>query len=274
MSRVSVVLTIAGFDPSSGAGITADLKTIAAHRMYGVSCATALTVQSTQGVRSVHPVEAALVSETLSCLAADVSFSAIKIGMLATREIVSAVADFLAADFLAATGLSRPPTVLDPVLRSSSGRELLDADGLRLMREKLLPLVDWITPNQEELGWLLDRPKPSSPVQIPSSAASLRDAAGHPLSVVVTGGDMESPDDYVLPWNAPGQWLPGERIQTTSTHGTGCAFSTALACNLAAGDPPMAAVAAAKLYVADALRHAYPVGKGAGPMNHLWRNVR
>ncbi|MHB1699313.1 MAG: bifunctional hydroxymethylpyrimidine kinase/phosphomethylpyrimidine kinase [Acidobacteriaceae bacterium] len=285
MTRVPVVLTIAGFDPSSGAGITADLKTIAAHGMYGVACATALTVQSTQGVRSVSPVSAAVVRDSLACLADDVSFSAIKIGMLATAENVSVVADFLAA-----MGPARPPTVLDPVLRSSSGRELLVPEGLRLMRERLLPLVDWITPNLNELEWLLregllregqqDAPKSSSRQQIPSAAARLRAAAGGRLSVVVTGGDLEPPDDYVLAADGLGEWLAGERVQTISTHGTGCAFSTALACCLAAnlasasGNAPVAAVASAKLYVAGALRHAYPVGRGAGPMNHLWREVR
>ena len=279
MNRVPVVLTIAGFDPSSGAGITADLKTIAAHGMYGVACATALTVQSTQGVRSVSPVSAAVVRDSLACLADDVSFSAIKIGMLATAENVSVVADFLAA-----MGPARPLTVLDPVLRSSSGRELLEPEGLRLMREHLLPLVDWITPNLDELEWLLregllregqpDAPKPSSRQQIPSAAARLRAAAGGRLGVVVTGGDLEPPDDYVLAADGPGEWLAGERVQTTSTHGTGCAFSTALACCLAAGHAPVAAVASAKLYVAGALRHAYPVGRGAGPMNHLWRELR
>lgn len=264
MALVPVVLTIAGFDPSSGAGVTADLKTIAAHGMYGVACVTALTVQSTQGVMRAQPVSPELVRETLDCLVVDVEFAAIKIGMLASAEIVEAVADFLAS-----LGSRRPWVVLDPVLRSSSGRDLLDADGLARMRERLLAQVDWITPNVDELGRLLDRPSVER-ADVPQMAKRLqRDGKGL-MNVIATGGHLEPPDDYLLTSDGSGMWLAGERVETVSTHGTGCAFSAALACRLAFGDGPESATRAAKQYVAQALRLAYGVGKGRGPLNHLW----
>jgi hydroxymethylpyrimidine/phosphomethylpyrimidine kinase len=144
-----VVLTIAGFDPSSGAGITADLKTIAAHHFYGVACITALTVQSTQGVRRVHPVDPKLVRETLETLIADIRPAAVKIGMLASVEVAQVVADCLGSNPL-------PNTVLDPLFRSSSGATLLDVAGLSTLRSRLLARVDVVTPNLEEAGLLTD----------------------------------------------------------------------------------------------------------------------
>ena len=129
-----VVLTIAGFDPGSGAGVTADIKTIAAHGCYGVACITALTVQSTAGVRRVEAVDAGLVAETLAELASDLEIAAVHIGMLGSGKVVRAVADFLAAHKM-------PNVVLDPILKSSSGTDLVDAAGVRVLIEKLLPLA-------------------------------------------------------------------------------------------------------------------------------------
>ncbi|MHB1022984.1 MAG: bifunctional hydroxymethylpyrimidine kinase/phosphomethylpyrimidine kinase [Acidobacteriaceae bacterium] len=259
------VLTIAGFDPSSGAGITADLKTFAAHGLYGASCITSLTVQSTQGVRRNEPVAAALVGDTLACLADDICFAVIKIGMLGTASVLAEVTEFLAG-----LGDSRPPVVLDPVLRSSSGRELLDAEGVFRMRTELLGLIDWITPNIDELGVLVQESVTTGD-QIPAAANRLQ-LLGRPhgLNIVVTGGHLSRPDDYLLAADGQALWLPGEWVETTSTHGTGCAYSSALASRLALGDTPEAAVKAAKGYVTEALRQAYPIGKGHGPMHHLW----
>lgn len=264
MGEVPVVLTIAGFDPSSGAGATADLKAIAAHGMYGVACVTALTVQSTQGVLRSELVPVELVKQTLDWLAADMEFAAIKIGMLASSGIVEAVTDFLAS-----TGNRRPLVVLDPVLRSSSGSDLLDAEGVIRLRNQLLKQVDWITPNVDELGRLLDRPTPGR-ADIPQAAKELQADGNGALNLVVTGGHLEPPDDYLLTANESGIWIDGERVEASSTHGTGCAFSTALACRLAWGDGPEDAARGAKEYVVQGLRSAYPVGKGRGPLHHLW----
>src|SRR5437867_6730274 len=146
-----VVLTIAGFDPSSGAGTTADIKTIAAHGCYGVACITALTVQSTQGVSRVKPLDPVFISGTLEELAADVDLAAVKIGMLGSAKIVSAFADFL-------KGQGASNVVLDPILKSSSGTALLDRPGQDLLLQRLLPLVTVVTPNLEEASVLTGQP--------------------------------------------------------------------------------------------------------------------
>jgi hydroxymethylpyrimidine/phosphomethylpyrimidine kinase len=265
----SVALSIAGFDPGSGAGITADLKTFAAHRVYGVACISALTVQSTLGVRAVEPLSASLVRQTLDCLAEDVSLSGIKIGMLGSSEIVKEVVSFLKS-----AKLSRNCLVLDPVLRSSSGTLLLDANGIYILRDELLHCIGWITPNIEELA-ILTGENPVSRDQVPGAAARLRDLAAqlgnNELNVVVTGGELSRPDDFLLTASGEEHWFPGGKIATSSTHGTGCAFSSALLCRLISGLGGREAVAAAKEYVTEALRSAYPIGKGKGPMNHFYR---
>jgi len=259
------VLSIAGFDPSSGAGITADLKVFAAHRLYGMSCATALTVQSTLGVREVQPVSARVVAETLQTLAEDVAFAGIKIGMLATAEICEIVAAFL-------DQIPSVPVVLDPVLRSSSGRQLLESNGILAIQKRLLRRVNWITPNLAELAMLTGRPV-ASHEDIPLAAARLsrqaQDLGNDALHIVATGGHLDRPDDYLLTARGESAWIPGQRVETNATHGTGCAFSSALLCRVVARDPPLAAAATAKSYVAAALQAAYPIGRGKGPMHHL-----
>src|ERR1700722_16811528 len=152
MCTKPVALTIAGFDPGSGAGITADLKTFAAHGIYGVACITALTVQSTLGVRAVEPLSVSLVRQTLDCLAEDVSLSGVKIGMLGSSAVAGEVVSFLTAQ---SANLARERIVLDPVLRSTSGTPLIDVNGVRIIREKLLHRVGWITPNTQELAILI-----------------------------------------------------------------------------------------------------------------------
>ncbi|AXC14625.1 Hydroxymethylpyrimidine phosphate kinase ThiD [Acidisarcina polymorpha] len=261
-----VALSIAGFDPSSGAGMTADLKVFAAFDLYGMSCITALTVQSTQGVRSIEPVSPATVSATLNMLSEDVTFSGIKLGMLADRNICEAVAKFLEAS---------PETlvVLDPVFRSSSGRELLEPAGVSFLRERLLRQVDWVTPNLEELS-VLSGISVSKAEDVPPAAARLQDLASNSrrerLNVLVTGGHLDRPNDFLLTGDGEAEWISGDRVQTNSTHGTGCALSSALLCRLILGDAPFTAASRAKDYVTAALQSAYPVGKGKGPMNHLF----
>lgn len=261
-----IALTIAGFDPSSGAGITADLKVFAAHGLYGVAAVTALTVQSTQGVRRVEPVSAEVLLETLDCLAGDLAISGIKIGMLATGPTVEAVSDFVTR-----CGVPAGLIVLDPVLRSSSGRELLSAEGLTLLKDRLLPLVGWVTPNTGELAALTGIPVTTRDV-VPDAAARLAEV--YPgLNIVVTGGHLEPPDDFLRIAGEDTEWFPGARIETRTTHGTGCAFSSALLARLIAEDPPACAVSAAKTYVRSAMEAAEPIGKGHGPLNHLFTSA-
>lgn len=264
-----VVLAIAGFDPSGGAGVTADLKVFAAHRLYGMAAITALTVQSTQGVRRVEPVGAELLRQTLDCLRDDTEVAGIKIGMLATSENVAVVARFLRG-----CGLRRNRVVLDPVLRSSSGKALIDVDGLAALQEELLPVVGWVTPNLEEMV-LLSRLEYGSRQVVPEGARTLAqlvaEGGNSELNVVVTGGHLDQPDDFLRTADGYEQWFRGQKLVTRATHGTGCTFSSALLSRLVLGDSAAEAVRAAKEYVTEAMRAAYPVGKGKGPLHHLFR---
>jgi hydroxymethylpyrimidine/phosphomethylpyrimidine kinase len=259
-----VVLTIAGFDPSSGAGITADIKTIAAHGCYGVSCITALTVQSTQGVTQVEGVKPAWVTETLEELVADIEVAAVHIGMLGNAKVCQAVADFLASQKL-------PNVVLDPILKSSSGADLLDKTGKAMLAEKLLPLATLITPNIEEAAALTSSPV-TNPEQMQQAAAKLHEMGAK--AVVVTGGDLEKAIDLLSFPGSKGveqEVFKAERQRSKSTHGTGCAFATAIACHLALGRGLPEAVLLAKAYVSAAIANAMPLGRGTGPLHHLYR---
>lgn len=234
--------------------------------MYGMACITALTVQSTQGVRQVQPCDPMFVCKTLDCVAADASFAAIKVGMLGSGVVAAAVLDWLR---------KRPavPVVLDPVLKSSSHKDLLDQSGRGTLRDGFLGRANWIAPNLQELSDLAGLPLPGNRAETERAARKLLNMAaeqGNPtLRIVVTGGHAAKPDDFLLAEHVC-QWFTGEWIETTSTHGTGCTFTSALAARVALGDDDLTAVAAAKRYVSEALRHAYPVGKGNGPLNHLW----
>jgi hydroxymethylpyrimidine/phosphomethylpyrimidine kinase len=258
-----VALTIAGFDPTSGAGVTADLKVFAAHGIYGLAAITALTVQSTQGVRGVDPVSPEILRQTVGCLAEDIEISGIKIGMLASEAVVGVVSDFLTRSSVPVGRI-----VLDPVLASSSGHELLSAGGLNRLKTGLLARVGWITPNTEELAALVEM-RDLRRETIPEAADRL--ARKYPgLNVVVTGGHLESPDDFLRTADGQTQWFPGQRIETNATHGTGCAFSSALLARLLAGNPPGQAVSAAKSYVSEAMKAGRPIGTGRGPLHHLY----
>lgn len=257
--KPAIALTIAGFDPSSGAGVTADLKVFAAHGVYGVAAITALTIQSTQGVCRVEPVHPELLRETLQCLTDDVALSGVKIGMLGNEGVVEAVGEFLAV-----SGVPAGRVVLDPVLKSSSGKELLSEAGIAKLRSDLLLRVGWVTPNIGELAILAGMAVPDRGA-VPEAAAWL--AKGYSgLNVVVTGGHLDQPEDFLLAADGTMQWFGGERIETTATHGTGCVFSSALLARLLAGNGPAEAVAGAKAYVAEAMRAAKVIGKGRGPI--------
>jgi hydroxymethylpyrimidine/phosphomethylpyrimidine kinase len=259
-----IVLTIAGFDPCSGAGVTADIKTIAAHGCYGVAGITALTVQSTAGVRRVEAVDATLVAETLAELASDLEIAAVHIGMLGSGKVARTVADFLVAHKL-------PNVVLDPILKSSSGADLLDAAGLRLLIEKLVPLAAVVTPNIDEAS-VLTGLAVTDPEQMRAVARKLHDMGAS--AVVVTGGHLEKAIDLLSFTTNRGieqELFKSTRLRSNSTHGTGCAFATAVTCHLAMGRGLPEAVLLAKAYVAAAISHAYPVGRGIGPVHHLYR---
>ena len=256
-----ILLTIAGFDPSCGAGIAADLKTFAAHNCYGVAAVAALTVQSTQGVRSVHATPAATLRAQLDALAEDSALAGVKIGMLGNRANAAAVAEFLDKQKFA-------HVVLDPVSRPTTGTaELLDASGLKFLREELLKRTTVITPNILEAELLTG---------MEVKDVNAMKAAGQKLlemgarAVVVTGGHLEKPTD-VLCEGTNVEVFGSDHVKSPNTHGSGCTFSSAVAAQLACGQQLREAVILAKAYVTKAIEKSYAIGKGAGPLNHLFR---
>jgi hydroxymethylpyrimidine/phosphomethylpyrimidine kinase len=273
-----VVLSIAGFDPSSGAGVTADIKTIAAHGGYAVACITALTVQSTAGVKRVEALDPALVTDTLEELAADLDISAVRIGMLGSGKVARAVADFLSSSVPAKasrapqSGKGRLPNiVLDPILKSSSGADLLDSAGTRLLIERLLPLADVVTPNVDEAAAITGL-KVRDLDEMKAACAKLHEM-GSP-AVVITGGHLDKALDLLSFTTKRGveqEIFKAERQRSNSTHGTGCAFATAMACHLALDRGLAEAALLAKTYVTAAITYGHPLGRGIGPVHHLYR---
>jgi len=274
-----VVLTIAGFDPSSGAGVTADIKTIAAHACYGVACITAMTVQSTSGVKRVEAVDPALVSDTLEELAADVDIAAVHIGMLGGAKVVKAVSDFLSQQSAspaerASTERRKarlPNIVLDPILKSSSGADLLDSAGTRLLIERLIPLADVVTPNVEEAA-VITGIQVRELEEMKAASARLHEMGA--AAVVITGGHLEKATDLLSFTTKRGieqEIFKAERQRSNSTHGTGCAFATAMACHLALDRGLAEAALLAKTYVTAAISYGQPLGRGIGPVHHLYR---
>jgi len=258
-----VVLSVAGFDPSAGAGIAADLKTFAAHNCYGVAAISALTVQNSQGVAAVHPVDPQVLRESIRCLLADGKVRAIKIGMLSNLATAEVVRELLEST----PGL---PTVLDPVVTSSNGVQLLDGPGLDFLRRELIPRVSVLTPNLDEAAALTDLAVDNLE-SMKASARKLVEMGAR--AVVVTGGHLEKAIDVLLD-GAEMESFVGDRIRPDNTHGTGCTFSSAVAANLALGRQLRDAVVLAKAYVAEAIRKAYPVGPGRLPLNHLYRLIQ
>jgi hydroxymethylpyrimidine/phosphomethylpyrimidine kinase len=256
-----IVLTIAGFDPSSGAGITADIKTIAAHGCYGISAITAMTIQSTAGVRRVVPTDPQVLADTFDELLRDGKVSAVHIGMLGSGKVAERVADFLKRARL-------KNVVLDPVLRSSSGTDLLDRAGIEVLTERLLLLSDVVTPNIDEAATLTGM-EVKNPAQMEAAAVRLHEMGAK--AVVVTGGHLDQAIDALSVKGEEVQTYPGNRVNSPNTHGTGCAFSTAIACQLALGQPLPLAVGLAKAYVSAAIKNSYSIGRGPGPVNHMFR---
>ena len=263
-----VVLSIAGFDPSSGAGVTADIKTIAAHGCYGIACVTAVTVQSTSGVRRVEGVDPSVIAETLEELSEDIPIAAVHIGMLGSAKVVRVVADFL----IQRSGKAKlPNVVLDPILKSSSGTALLDAPGTRLLIEKLIPLADVLTPNVDEAAALTGL-KVTDLDEMRAAVAKLHQMGS--TAVVITGGHLDKAIDLLSFTTKRGieqEVFKAERLRSNSTHGTGCAFSTAMACHLALDRGLPEAALLAKTYVTAAIAAGHPLGRGTGPIHHLYR---
>lgn len=262
---MQTVLTIAGFDPSSGAGVTADLRVFASHSLFGSACITALTVQSPVNVVSTHPTAAAVVRATFQCLEQEMPPAGIKIGMIATKDNINVICSYIESIHLRRSSGRAAPVVLDPVLRSSSGRELLEPAARAALSTRLLPLVDWITPNLSELAILTGvevlRREHLPPACRALQAQIARISNGYRIGILATGGHLNPPDDYLLLPTGEELWLPGEQITTQSIHGTGCVHSSAFLSRLVLNDTPQQAALAAKLYVSQAIRKAIRIDR-------------
>ena len=261
MQRPPRAMTIAGSDSGGGAGVQADLKTFAALGVYGTSAITAITAQNTRQVTQVLELPVDLIAAQIDAIMGDISADAVKTGMLSSAAIIQVVAAKIKEH-----GLS--PLVVDPVMVAKSGDRLLQLEAVEALRS-FLPLATVVTPNVPEAEVLSGRQVKS--LEEAREAAKAIHALG-PQAVVVKGGHLASGEVTDLLYD--GQEfieLTAERVNTTSTHGTGCTFASAIAAGLAQGLELQEAVAQAKEYVTDALRHAFPMGGGHGPLNHFYR---
>jgi len=256
-----IVLTIAGFDPSAGAGVAADLKTIAAHHCYGVAAVTALTVQSTQGVKSVHDTPAAELRAQLDALLEDIKISAVKIGMMGHRGNAVVIAEFL-------DRAGVPSVVLDPVMKSTSGEaDLVDAGGIKYIGEELLKRATVVTPNIAEAE-VLTGLTIKDPAGMEEAARKIVERGAH--ACVVKGGHMEKAIDVLFDGTEVLR-LGGDHLKSENTHGSGCTFASAIASQLACGRPLREAVLLAKAFVTKAIEKGFAIGKGPGPLDHFFR---
>ena len=256
------VLSIAGSDPSGGAGIQADLKTFSALGCYGMAALTALTAQNTRGVTAVHVPPAAFLAAQIEAVFADVDVAAVKIGMLATGEIARIVASRL-------TSHPNIPVVLDPVLVATSGDSLGDPDVVGALRDHLLPLATVITPNLPEAARLADLPVAEDEDAMRATAEALHRRGAR--AVLIKGGHLPGDAVDLLSDGTDLQFFRAARVETRNTHGTGCTLSSAIAAYLARGLALADAVGAAKIYLTTAIAESgqLSVGRGHGPVHHL-----
>ena len=258
---MKTALTIAGSDSGGGAGIQADLKTFAAHGVYGTSAITAVTAQNTMGVRAWEAVAAGLVYAQIEAVVTDIGAGAVKIGMLANAAIVIAVAR-------AIDDLRLANVVLDPVMIAKGGARLLEDEAIEQIRERLLPRADVVTPNVPEAE-VLTGMRIRSVEDMPAAAQRLCDLGAR--VALVKGGHLDGPESVDVACTPGGLIeLRGRRLVSRNTHGTGCTLSSAIAANRARGLPEEDALRAARRYVEGAIEHAPDLGKGHGPLNHFW----
>jgi hydroxymethylpyrimidine/phosphomethylpyrimidine kinase len=256
-----ILLTIAGFDPSCGAGTAADLKTFAAHGCYGVAAITALTVQNTQGVEDVQNTPSATLRAQLDVLAKDSEIAAVKIGMLGNRGNAAVVAEFLDTHKF-------PHVVHDPVMKSSTGTELLDAAGVKFIVAELLKRSSVITPNVPEAE-VLTGMAIKDVADMEAAARKIVEMGAR--AVIVKGGHMERAVDVLFD-GAEMVQLAGDRPKEETLHGTGCTFAAAIAAQLASGRSLIEAATLAKAYVMKAIDKAFATGKGRIPLDHFFRH--
>ncbi|MGZ8626594.1 MAG: bifunctional hydroxymethylpyrimidine kinase/phosphomethylpyrimidine kinase [Actinomycetota bacterium] len=255
-------LSIAGSDSGGGAGIQADLKTFSALGVFGMTAITAVTVQNTQGVSGYEALSPRTVGEQIRAVVTDIGVDAAKTGMLASAQIVEAVADAVAETQV-------PNLVVDPVFLSKHGHALLAEDAVAALRERILPLATLVTPNLPEAAGLAGFGVGTRDEMAAAAEAIL---AMGPRAVLVKGGHLESEEraDDLFFDGRDLRWIEAERIATPHTHGTGCVLSSAIAAHLAHGAELLDAVRAGKAFVTEAIRHALPIGHGIGPVDPMF----
>lgn len=252
-----VALTIAGSDPSGGAGIQADLKTFHQFGVYGEAVVSLITVQNTCGVERVEYLSADVVTAQIRAVIGDIPPAAAKTGALGKLEVIEAVAG-MAVDF-------RFPLVVDPVLLSKNGAPLVSQDAIDALKTRLLPHAFLLTPNLQEAG-ILSGVKVCDVVSMRAAAEKL--SALGARGVLVKGGHLTGDAIDILFYDGKWAEFPAPRIETRHTHGTGCTFSAAITALLATGHDLPAAVGKAKQYISEAIRSSPALGRGAGPLNH------
>ena len=255
---MKTVLSIAGTDPTGGAGIQADLKTIEAHGLYGMAAITVVIAQNTTGVFAMQAVSPELVAKQIDCVFEDIRPDAVKLGMLYNADIIHAVADRLRAHYA-------KNVVLDPVLISSSGHDLSHPDPLPAMLEQLFPLCTLVTPNLHETAAICGR---AIQTRTEMEQAACNIAARTKGGVLVKGGHLADCADDLLCAAGQLHWLHAPRIDNPNTHGTGCTLSSAIACNLAQGVSLTGSVKRAKRYLTACIRYGLALGHGSGPLQH------
>ena len=256
------VLTIAGSDSGGGAGVQADLKTFHANGTFGMSAITSVTAQNSREVRKAYDLPIDIIVDQIDAVFDDFDVSAVKTGMLSSREIVEAVSDQLVK-----RKASR--IVVDPVMISKSGFSLLSDDAVDSVRKYLLPIADLVTPNVHEAN-LLSGMRIEGPDQAKRAARKIFDLG--PGAVLVKGGHLADRAGAVdiLFDGSEETVVRAERIDTQNTHGTGCTYSAAIAAHLARGKPLVEAVSSAKAYITEAIRYSLSIGKGHGPTHHFY----
>jgi hydroxymethylpyrimidine/phosphomethylpyrimidine kinase len=258
--KIPVALTIAGSDSGGGAGIQADLKTFAALGVYGTSALTAVTAQNTRDVTAITELSPEMVAAQIDAVVSDIGVDAAKTGMLASKDLIEIVAEEVHKHHI-------KKLVVDPVMVAKSGAALLEESAVEALMENLLPFALVVTPNWPEAEKLVGH-KINSDEEAQEACRKI--AKMGPKVVVLKGGHREGKAVDLVFDGKTYTRLSAERVQTTSTHGTGCTFSAAIAAGLAKGLEPLAAIRAAKKYVTSAIQKAYPLGKGHGPVNHFY----
>ncbi|MBQ2614690.1 MAG: bifunctional hydroxymethylpyrimidine kinase/phosphomethylpyrimidine kinase [Clostridia bacterium] len=252
------VLTIAGSDCSGGAGIQADLKTMTAHKVYGMSAITALTAQNTTGVFAIQEVTPEFLAAQLDAIFTDIPPHAVKIGMVASAELVQVIAEKL-------ENYGIKNIVLDPVMVATSGSKLIQTEAIAALTEKLFPLATLVTPNIPEAE-VLSGIAIHNKEEMIAAAENMEQQYG--CHVLIKGGHLKSGADDLLWTNGEGIWLCAKRVNNPNTHGTGCTLSSAIACGLAEGKSLYESVQSAKAYLLGALGANLNLGRGNGPLKH------